>query len=86
MWSGDVEIFTCDQNSPEWHQARIGIPTASSFSDVLAKGEGKTRRSYMLKLAGEILTRQPMEMVRTFDMERGHALEPEAVGLAKMHA
>ena len=78
-----IQIFNCEQNTPEWHLARMGIPTASSFADVLTKGrdgksDGLTRRTYLHKLAGEILTGQPMEMVRTFDMERGHAMEPEA--------
>lgn len=77
------QIIHCEQNSPEWHMARLGIPTASSFADVLTrardgKSDGATRKTYMLKLAGEILTGEPMEMVRTFDMERGHAMEPEA--------
>jgi hypothetical protein len=72
------QIITCAQNSPEWQLARMGIPTASSFSDVLAKGEGKTRRTYMLKLAGEIITGEPMENIVTQAMERGHAMEAEA--------
>lgn len=76
------QFFTCEQNSPEWHFARMGIPTASSFDAILTPGktktEQKTRRTYMLKLAGEILTGEPMDMVMTRDMERGHALEPEA--------
>jgi YqaJ-like viral recombinase domain len=78
----DLEILTCEQNTPEWHLARMGIPTASSFDAILTPGktktEQKTRRTYMLKLAGELLTGQPMEMVMTRDMERGHILEPEA--------
>jgi YqaJ-like viral recombinase domain len=78
----DLEIITCEQNSPEWHRARMGIPTSSSFDAILTpgktKGEQKTRRTYMLKLAGEILTGEPIEMVQTRDMERGHLLEPEA--------
>ena len=36
-----VEIIDCVQGSPEWFQARLGIPTASCFKDVQAKGEGK---------------------------------------------
>jgi hypothetical protein len=78
----DLEILTCEQNTPEWHLARMGIPTASSFDAILTPGktktEQKTRRTYMLKLAGELLTGQPIEMVMTRDMERGHLLEPEA--------
>ena len=73
-----IEIFNCEQNSPAWHLARKGIATASAFGDVLAKGEGKTRRTYLLKLAGEIITGQPMECIVSRDMERGHAMEAEA--------
>lgn len=73
-----LEIFDCEQNSREWQMARLGIPTASSFRDVLAKGEGKTRRTYLLKLAGEIITNEPMENIVTAAMERGHAMEAEA--------
>jgi hypothetical protein len=72
------EIIDCEQNSPEWLRARMGIPTASAFSDVLAKGEGKTRRTYMLKLAGEIITGEPMESFTNGHTERGHAMEDEA--------
>ena len=77
------QMFHCNQNSPEWHRARLGIPTASAFADVLTKArdgksDGQTRKTYMLKLAGEILTGEPMEMPTTFHMERGHQLEAEA--------
>ncbi|WP_423965511.1 lambda exonuclease family protein [Bradyrhizobium sp.] len=73
-----VQIINCEQNSEEWLKARMGIPTASQFSTVLAKGEGKTRRTYMLKIAGEIITGQPMEGFSNEHTERGHELEPEA--------
>lgn len=73
-----MEIFEVEQNSDEWLRARMGIPTASAFGQVLAKGEGKTRRSYMLKLAGEILTGEPMESFSNEHTERGHVMEPEA--------
>jgi YqaJ-like viral recombinase domain len=74
-----VQIFTdIEQNSPEWLQARAGIPTASQFSKILAKGEGKTRREYMMKVAGEILTGQPMESFSNEHTERGHTMEAEA--------
>lgn len=73
-----MQIIDCAQNSEEWLRARMGIPTASAFSDVLAKGEGKTRRTYMLKLAGEIITGEPMENFTSAHTERGHAMEDEA--------
>jgi hypothetical protein len=73
-----VQIFDVEQNSPEWFEARKGIPTASQFKAILAKGEGKTRRTYMLKLAGEIITGERMESFSNEYTERGHEFEPEA--------
>jgi predicted phage-related endonuclease len=73
-----VQIFDCEQNSPEWFEARRGIPTASAFSQILAKGEGLTRAAYMNKLAGEIITGKPMESFSSEHTERGHEFEPEA--------
>lgn len=73
-----AEILTMEQGSIEWHQARVGIPTASRFKDVLAKGEGKTRRRYMLDLVGERLTGEPCESYTNIHMERGKIMEAEA--------
>ncbi|MGR9384875.1 lambda exonuclease family protein [Rhizobium leguminosarum] len=73
-----IEIIDCEQNSPEWYQARCGVPTVSNFATIMAKGEGKTRRTYLLKLAGEILTGEPSEGYTNSHMERGHELEPVA--------
>jgi hypothetical protein len=73
-----VQIIDCEQNSDAWIQARLGLPTASMFSAILAKGEGKTRKSYLYKLAGEIITGEPTESYTNGYMERGHAMEGEA--------
>lgn len=71
-------IIDCEQGSPEWRQFRLGIPTASMFSAILAKGEGKTRATYMRRLAGEIITGQPAETFRSLEMERGTEMEAGA--------
>lgn len=73
-----IEIINVDQGSDDWFKARLGLPTASNFATVMAKGEGKTRTAYLLKLAGEILTGDPMEKYSNPDMERGHAQEDDA--------
>lgn len=77
-----LEIINCTQGSPEWIQARLGIPTASEFAAILTKGRGgaesRTRQSYLYKLAGERLTGEAMETVTTMHMERGKLLEGEA--------
>lgn len=76
-----MEIFKgIVQGTPEWRQARLGIPTASMFKTVMATGKGggesKTRTEYLHKLAGEIITGEPMTSFTNGYMERGHELEP----------
>jgi hypothetical protein len=73
-----VEIIECQQGSAEWFQARLGLPTASMFSAILAKGEGKTRKSYMNKLAAEIVTGELGEVFTAPALERGKVMEDEA--------
>lgn len=80
-----LEVISCDQNSEEWSRARMGIPTASEFATVMAKGRGgadsKTRQTYLYKLAGEIITGEPMESYSNAHMERGKLMEDEARAL-----
>lgn len=78
-----IEIVECEQNSPEWYAARAGLPTASEFEAILTQpkskgGVARTRQTYMLKLAGELLTNEPMEQITTRHMERGKIMEDEA--------
>lgn len=77
-----MHIVDCIQGTPEWLAARAGIPTASMFATVMAKGKGaeasKTRATYMRKLAGEIITGEPMDSFSNAHMERGQAMEGEA--------
>lgn len=84
----NLQVFTaddCPQGSEQWRKARAGIPTASNFATVMASGRGggesKTRRTYMLKLAGEVLTGEVQEGFKNEHMERGNAMEPEARNL-----
>lgn len=76
-------ILDVEQGSPEWHQARCGVVTASNFSKVLAKGRGKepskVRATYMHELANEILTGcADSEGYSNAWMERGKEIEAEA--------
>lgn len=85
-----LQIIECEQGSDEWKSARLGIPTASKFATILAHGKdggtSKTRREYMLKLAGEILTSEPMDNYTNGHTERGKEMEADARNLyAFMH-
>lgn len=77
-----IEVLDVEQGSADWYLARLGIPTASRFADVLAKGEGKTRGRYLRELAGELLAGEPEpETYSNAHMERGKVMEEEARNL-----
>lgn len=77
-----MQIIECEQGTPEWFAARAGIPTASMFKTVMAMGpkggKSATRVDYLNKLAGELLTGEPMVNYVSPDMERGKLMEDEA--------
>lgn len=77
-----IQIIDCEQSSPEWYRARMGIPTSSMFATVMAKGKSGgpsvTRKTYLYKLAGEIISGEPMENYSNGYMDRGKAMEDEA--------
>lgn len=78
-----IQIFDFEQGSPEWFAARAGIPTASEFATVMAKGKeggaSVTRARYMRQLAGEIITGDPApEAYTNGHMERGKVMEADA--------
>jgi hypothetical protein len=83
-------IADVEQGTDQWRELRRGLVTASEFHCLLANGRGggesKMRRSYMLRLAAEVLTGAPVETYCSPDMARGQAMEAEARDLyAFMH-
>ena len=77
-----IQILNMEQGSAEWFAARLGIPTASCFADVISKGKGGAesarRRTYMLKILAERITKELPENYNNEHMQRGHEDEPEA--------
>lgn len=71
-------IHECQQGSPEWYAARLGKVTASCFGKAIAKGEGKTRKSYMIDLIAERMTGEAENGYTNAVMQRGSAVEPLA--------
>jgi hypothetical protein len=79
-----MKIIDVQQNTPEWLQARLGVPTASQFHRIITAAKGdlsKQARKYAHELVAETLLRRPLEgpVVNTFAMLRGKELEPLAV-------
>jgi hypothetical protein len=73
-----MRVIRCEQGSEEWRSYRAGLATASEFSSILAKGQGKTRASYLKRVVAERLTGIPTEAYKNGNMDRGHELEPMA--------
>jgi len=66
------------QGSEDWFLTRCGKATASEFSSILAKGQGKMRASYLKKVVAERLTKKPGDTYRNVHMDRGAEQEPLA--------
>lgn len=76
-----MKIIECAQNTPEWHAARLGIPTASS-ADKLVTPTGKPStqmEAYALKLAADLFAGEDTDGWQgNAYTERGHEVEAEA--------
>ena len=73
-------IRDIEQGSPEWHQLRLGIPTASNFDKIITStGElSATLPKYALELASQYLILEPEIGYCNEAMLRGKELEPLA--------
>ncbi len=87
--------YQAPQGSPEWHAARAGVITASMFRvarEKLKTGPNKGQpssaaRNYAFRLAIERISGEPLdEGFETWQMRRGHELEPDARRAHEMHA
>lgn len=80
-------IIDCEQYEPEWWDARLGIPTASKFDQIITtKGEpSKSSKKYLNQLAIEQITgAYAGSEYASSSMKRGHKYEPEARNLFSM--
>lgn len=69
----------CEQGSEEWLSARLGIPTATGFENIVT-ATGKKSASY-IKYMAELIEESILGGGDTFKsgfMERGNQLEPQA--------
>lgn len=78
-----MKIINCEQLSPEWFEARRGIPTASNFDKIITtKGlPSKSKQKLMYRLAGEKVSGISEESFQSAAMLRGIEVEAEAASL-----
>lgn len=75
-----MRIIDIDQRSPEWFEARRGIPTASSF-DKIVTSTGKLstqRKGYLYTLAAERISGMSEDHFKSWQMEEGTRREDES--------
>lgn len=76
-----MKIIDAPQGTPEWLQARCGVPSASRFGAIMAtikSREAADRRNYRTDLVVERLTGRPLESFTTAAMKQGIEREPFA--------
>lgn len=75
-------VLDLEQGSPEWFAARLGLPTASCFSQIITPAKGQLASAhdgYIDDLIDEIVRPDaPRGFSGNEHTDRGNALEPEA--------
>lgn len=73
-------ILDCEQGSDEWHQARLGIPTATGVSSIVSASGKKSAAyiSYLAELVAESIEGSTERDFKSAAMRRGNKLEPLA--------
>ena len=76
----------CEQYKEEWWEARMGVPTASQFSNIVKTNgtRSDSATKYMYRLATEKITGVSTESYQSAAMERGHEMEDRARTLFEM--
>lgn len=76
-----MQRLDIEQGSVEWFEARRGIPTASEFGRIITAKRGDLSAqadSYIADLIVETIEYDPEDRFRSYWMDRGRLLEPEA--------
>jgi len=72
-----MTIYNFEQNTPEWHQVRLGKLTASTAQAIATNGKGL--ETLCFEKVAELLTgRKKEDNFTSIDIERGHILEAQA--------
>lgn len=78
-----MKIIDCEQGTDQWRAAKLGIPSASEFHQIITAVKGdlsKSARKYAHQLVAETLLGRPLEKPpgSLWAAERGKQLEPMA--------
>jgi len=73
-------VMEMEQGTEEWHQAKLGVPSASNFKKIVTStgAVSKQQAGYLNELLAERMAGHPLEGFKNGWMERGNELEAEA--------
>ena len=76
-----MKVIDCEQNTPEWHAARLGRVTGSNMHRIITPTGDTSKQAddYMNRLIAEIITGERDEWDGNSHTERGKEFEQEAV-------
>lgn len=74
-------IIDCQQNTTEWHTARLGKATASKFDKIITPGGEKSKQweAYAHEILAEEMVGHAIDGYQSFDMTEGTRREEESV-------
>lgn len=77
-----MRIIDCEQHSPDWYAARLGVPTASEFGSIITPKKGEyaaAAQTYIDRLIDEtVRPTADRSWGSNRHTDRGNELEPEA--------
>lgn len=73
-----LPIAGLTQRSEDWLNIKLGIPSASCASDIVAKKDTKARSNYMAELVAQVCTAIPNEDLNFKEVKWGRDHEPAA--------
>ncbi len=76
-----MQVLDIEQGSEAWHKARLGIPTASRFKEIITPAKGEKSKSYkadLFELLAERMTQGEEDGYTNEWMQRGNELEAAA--------
>lgn len=79
-----MKIIDCQQGTAEWLLARVGIPTASEFDNLVSPGKweprtGETPKTYLARKLAEDWLGTPLLSSAGWAADQGSTLEKEAI-------
>ncbi len=73
-----IDILDMEQGSESWFSERMGSVGSSSVKNAMSGGQGKTRKTLIYNLLGEVISGEKTAFFKSAAMEEGNRREKES--------